>query len=479
MEHTRVISLFVLTLLQLCRAEISDSLPESWYSANVISDGFQPKPISEIFSTESPFSPTNPIVVLPKQSSSVPDEILLLSTLAPPRKISTTGSSVGDFLQSSTPSPPSIQTIPPSSLQTFPPTTFQTTPFPKTDYSPTVPPQLITQFTDQTLPPSQPVFSIQPELPTTFAVPQTNAPQSTLSQSSQTQTQSQQIRLELVPRDQSISGPNVPTQVITQQQSQSTTREPLSNYFLIYQQAPQSIQGFPGQPGTSQEVPQFSTVPQAPTTREPSTVIIQPAPTISPPSTRTAPPSSTTPFPTSARVQSTTTAKPNPPCQNLPNSGAKPILPLPAISGPLRIRVVAPSGSITNVNFNPPKTTTTRRPTTTRTRKTPKPKRNNYETCTDGCKGRREPICAAPLSSAFLNPDTLKGFPSVCHMACHNSYRKDPYEKVLDGRCGRLRTRIRTIDSNTKLKREELNKAQYFLDNSGTKTIVEFSGLTK
>lgn len=426
-------------MLQLCRAEISDSLPESWYSANVISDGFQPKPISEIFSTESPFSSTNPIVVLPKESSSVPDEILLLSTLAPPKKISTTGSSFGDFskttaavLQPSTPLPPSISKIPLTTFQTTP-STFFSTPSTVADFSSTqVPqqPQIVTQLTEQTQPPSQPVFSIQPELPqTTVLVPQPNfGQQSTLAQPQppSSQSQSQQIRLEVVPRDQLQPGQNLPQQVPTllqQSQSQSSTVGPLSNYFMIYQQAPQSIQGFPGQAVTSQEVPQFSTVAPILTTREPSTVIIQSGPTVSPPSTRTAPPSSTTPFPSTVRVQTTPTARTNRPCQNFTNVGPSPIL--PALGGSLRIRVVAPSGSITNVNFNPPKTTTTRRPTTTRTRKTSRPRKNNYETCTDGCKGRREPICAAPLSTAFLNPDTLKGFPSVCHMACHNSYRKD------------------------------------------------------
>uniref|UniRef100_A0A2A4JH20 Kazal-like domain-containing protein n=1 Tax=Heliothis virescens TaxID=7102 RepID=A0A2A4JH20_HELVI len=457
MAYMRVRSLFVLTLLQLCRAEISDSLPESWYSANVINDGFQPKPISEIFSTESPFSSTNPIVVLPKHSSSVPDEILLLSTLPPPRKISTTGSSSASVVTvpPSTPLPPSVHTIPPSSVQTIAPTTFQTTPSTLStlgNFSPAQP-EIITQFTEQTQPPSEPVLSIQPEVQTAQQQP-----------SRSSQTQSQQIRFELVPGQNPAGQPS-----IQQQQTQTSTLGPLSNYFMIYQQAPQSIQGTPRQLGTSQEVPQISTVGQGPTTQTPATVIIQPAPTVSPPSTRTAPPTSTTPVPSTVRVQTTTRSSVN--CQNLTNTPQSQLY-------PLRIRVVAPSGSITNVNFNTPgRTTTTRRPTTTRTRKTSRPKKNNYETCTDGCKGRREPICAAPLSSGFLDPNTLKGFPSVCHMACHNSYRKDPYEKVLDGRCGRLRTRIRTVDSNTKLNREELNKAQYFIDNSGTKTIVEFSAL--
>ncbi|KAF9816410.1 hypothetical protein SFRURICE_000316 [Spodoptera frugiperda] len=471
-------------VLQLCRAEISDSLPESWYSANVISDGFQPKPISEIFSTGPPFSTTNPIVVLPKESSSVPDEILLLSTLAPPRKISTTGSS--EFtkistaaLESSTPLPPTFHTIPPSSVQTSLPTTYQTTPStflpssstfaPPSSFLPssstflpsqstTQQPPLVTDTTKVTLPSSQSTFSFQPELQqTTLSLPQPQPPSSSQL--------SQQIRLDLAPQGLTIQT-NAPAQNVPQ-----PTAGPQSNYFLVYQQAPQSIQGFPT--GTSQEAPQFSTAAPSTSTGTPATVIIQPAPTVSPPSTRTTPPSPTTPLPSTTRVQTKPTARTNRGCNNVTNN-----LPASRLSelGPLRIRVLAPSGSITNVNFVA-KTTTTKRPTTTRTRKTSKPKKNTYEFCIDGCRGKREPICAAPLSTTFLDPKTLKGFPSVCHMACHNSYRKDPFEKVLDGRCGRLRTRIKTVDSNTKLKRDELNKAQYFLDNSGGKTIVEVSPL--
>ncbi|XP_022827904.1 mucin-2-like [Spodoptera litura] len=493
MAYTCVRSLFVLTLLQLCRAEISDSLPESWYSANVISDGFQPKPISEIFSTGPPFSTTNPIVVLPKESSSVPDEILLLSTLAPPRKISTTGSS--EFtkistaaLESSTPLPPTFHTIPPSSVQTILPTSYQTTAStflpssttfvtPSSTFAPpsspflpssstflpsqstTQQPPIVSEFTKETIPPSQSTISFRPEIQqTTLSLPQPQSP-------SISPQLSQQIRLDLVPQGLSIQT-NAPAQNMAQ-----PTAGPLSNYFLVYQQAPQSIQGLPT--GTSQEAPQFSTAAPSTSTGTPATVIIQPAPTVSLPSTRTAPPSPTTPLPSTTRAQTRSTVRTNRGCNNVTNN-----LPASRLSelGPLRIRVLAPSGSITNVNFVS-KTTTTKRPTTTRTRKTSKPKKNTYEFCIDGCRGKREPICAAPLSSTFLDPKTLKGFPSVCHMACHNSYRKDPFEKVLDGRCGRLRTRIKTVDSNTKLKREELNKAQYFLDNSGGKTIVEVSPL--
>lgn len=50
------------------------------------------------------------------------------------------------------------------------------------------------------------------------------------------------------------------------------------------------------------------------------------------------------------------------------------------------------------------------------------------------------------------------------------------YEMLIDGRCGRLRNRIRPLDSDTKLKKTELNKAQYTIVND-PQTIVELSNL--
>lgn len=54
------------------------------------------------------------------------------------------------------------------------------------------------------------------------------------------------------------------------------------------------------------------------------------------------------------------------------------------------------------------------------------------------------------------------------------SFVSEVYEKVTDGRCGRLRTRIRPVDKN-KLNREELTKAQYTIVHNVPETIVEFS----
>ncbi|KAG6447772.1 hypothetical protein O3G_MSEX005142 [Manduca sexta] len=528
-------TLVVLTLLQLCRAEISDKQPE-WYSANVINDGFQPKPISELFSTESSFSSTNPIIVLSK-SSEIPDEISLLSTLKPPtRSISST---LEDFINSlPTSTVPSTVAISETPSSSTPPTS-----------SPTIPVQVQTEPQETSAPPFLPNVppappEIQPVIPLVTReppsvqqsqnaqLPQMKQPISPVGQldlsvqapiqplivsnqstsglpsrSQSSQNQSQQIRLELVPQVQNLpvlpisNVPEIsPQQIVTQLPIQSSTPSPQSNYFLIYQQAPQNIQNYPlpQPPGlTSSQAPMIPTV-----TTQPS--IPQPIPTVSAPSIPSSPPQtvpptasspsrSTNSVPSSPQTVSTvnntmpttrTLPTTSPPatanCQNT----ARPLLstttPIPRTEPPLsllplRIRVIAPSGSITNVNINP--TTTTKKPKTPRTRK-PKPKarKNSYDVCIDSCKGRRDPICAGPLSPGLIDPKDLKGFPSICHMACHNSFRKDTYEKLVDGRCGKLRTRIRTVDSNTKLKRDELIKSEYTLDNTGPKTIFQFSG---
>lgn len=88
----------------------------------------------------------------------------------------------------------------------------------------------------------------------------------------------------------------------------------------------------------------------------------------------------------------------------------------------LTVRVKSAKGAITNIKINP--TTTTRRPTTTRRRKSNRGK-NDYETCLDSCNGRKEPICSSPMGVFPIDPDRLKGFASLCHMACHNSFRRD------------------------------------------------------
>lgn len=50
------------------------------------------------------------------------------------------------------------------------------------------------------------------------------------------------------------------------------------------------------------------------------------------------------------------------------------------------------------------------------------------------------------------------------------------YEKIVDGRCGRLRTRIVRVDTKTKVHREELKKSEYSIINTGPKAVVELAG---
>ncbi|XP_013174888.1 PREDICTED: alpha/beta-gliadin A-V-like, partial [Papilio xuthus] len=65
--------------LQLCRAEISNSLPK-WYEANLINESsYQPKPITEIFTTPKTLS-SHPIVVATSPTTSVTEKDL--STLS-------------------------------------------------------------------------------------------------------------------------------------------------------------------------------------------------------------------------------------------------------------------------------------------------------------------------------------------------------------------------------------------------------------
>ncbi|CAG9562465.1 unnamed protein product [Danaus chrysippus] len=151
-----------------------------------------------------------------------------------------------------------------------------------------------------------------------------------------------------------------------------------------------------------------------------------------------------------------------------------PPIKIPSLNPVISVRMKSPRGTITNIHINP---TSTQKPSTTRRRK-PNQRRNNYDTCLNSCSDKRSPICASPKSVVPINPDKLKGFPSLCHMACHNSFRNNEvYDKVSDGRCGRLRTRIRPMDKD-KLNREELNKAQYTILHNGSETVMEFSPLT-
>ncbi|CAH2047013.1 unnamed protein product, partial [Iphiclides podalirius] len=472
MQHAS--TLVVLTLLQLCRAEIPNALPE-WYAANLINDaGFQPKPITEIFTTQATFSSKNPIVVT---STTPGSETEVVFSTSPTTRTQTT---VAESLPSTEDTTQKV--IP---LRENRPPASQPLDIPRQVYQP--PPQhiqvLVAQPPQQVLTPQQ--IQPSPQIPPAPQIPP-----------------SPQIQL--------------PPHPVNQQQ---TTGQP--NYFLIYQQAPLSIQQYPQ--SASQSRPSSPSTPQTTTqlaetqttTQEATRLTTQPPTVITEKIEETrstdilTTQTSTTPVPKSAHRnvrqgpfnfsstvgpfggawQSPSTvpgaAYSNPPisstilpsgpyvpCSNPSTAGRVPkttpsALPPQKQNGlsGLTIRVSAPRGSITNIKINP--STTTKKP--------PRPRRkgNNYNNCVDSCRGKKEPLCAAPLAVIPIDPDNLKGFPSICHLACHNSFRKNqPYEKIMDGRCSKLRTRIRTFDKN-KLKREELNKAQYTVLNNGPETVVQ------
>ncbi|XP_050348671.1 mucin-2-like [Nymphalis io] len=401
-------ALVVLTLLQLCRAEISNT---EWYAANLINDpSYTPKPITEIFTTDLNFSP----------------------------KIST----------------------------------------------------ISTQTNPRMTPPNTTTRSSAPAT-TTFGN----------SETATQQDQAQRIPFQMI----GLPGPQQ-QQIITQ--AVNDPKNELSSFLLIFDPRQQTSQLFQQPINTS---PPTTTVTES-TTTETTTRSMQTRPTTVPPQTSTQ---------TQANIQETTILPRNLQSQSIPLAPmVSPtfvpgrwdirniIYPIPNIpivnsscntttvsntvavsstiapqtvrpgsgsSNPfLTVRLKTPKGSLTNIRINP---TTTKKPTTTRRRKSNK-KSNDYEICLRSCDGKKEPICSSPIGVFPINPDRLKGFASLCHMACHNSFRKDQvYEKVTEGRCGRLRTRIRPVDKN-KLNRDELNKATYTIQHNAPETIMEFSPLT-
>lgn len=279
------------------------TVPESWYSANVIKDGtFSPKPISELFSTNiDTFSTANPIIVLPP---STPNPLLSSSIQT----------SLDPFLSStfSTGMPPLLSfSNDPSTFQTF----STTVPPPPPPSSPAV----TLQFTQSTPPP----FRSSPPNP---------------------------------PNIQYIICPSC---------------QPASNF-------PVSI-----------------------TTATPA------------PSVTTSPISLSTARPFPSTFPSQTPCAPNTQVTQRPISTARPGYPY------IRIRMFSSRG--VPIVANLPRSTT---PRTTTTRRPRKNRRNNYGACVDAC-GRRNPICAAPLATRPITSDSLKGFPSICHMSCFNSFNKN------------------------------------------------------
>ncbi|XP_068634012.1 mediator of RNA polymerase II transcription subunit 15-like [Battus philenor] len=592
MKHA--FTLGVITLLQLCGAEILDALPE-WYAVNLINDAsYQPKPITEIFTTPAAFTSTTSKSTASTEVKDTSETEVALTTATnaaqtPVKDVSTTandatqrvvplqqitsissrplegreqrqvvqppeqqiqvllaqppqsqlGSEIQQFGNGQIPRiQPSRQIQQSSQIQISPQTQLSS----QEQQSPRIQPSQNTQQPLQTQTSPQITSSLQnrpfppiqssprnqtyPQIPPSLQ----NRPFPQIESSPQNQTSPQiapsfqnrpspqfQSSLQMQPFPQILSTP-------PRQNQQQTTGSP--NYFLIYQQAPLSVQQFPesaSQLRPSSQAP-FQIITQEPTTKRTTqevtspttvtqpTVIIkeiktnlpnfqtstnQKIPTLSftklIPWTReeprfvTSPPilfggswqdPSTTPGDIFSSPPISSTISPNiiiSPNTNDTGINARPNIitsrhptqeanKIPSLT----IRVSAPRGSITNININP--STTTNKPSTRRPQRR---KGNNYNVCVESCKGKREPICGAPLAVLPIDPNKLKGFPSICHLACHNSFRKNqPYEKIMDGRCSKLRTRIRTFDKN-KLKREELNKTQYTVLSNSQDTVVQ------
>ncbi|CAG5028685.1 unnamed protein product [Parnassius apollo] len=445
MQH--VFTLVVLTLLQLCRAEIPKVLPE-WYAANLINDaGYHPKLLTELFTMHA--TSKNPIIVT---SSSTPEigEVLISSPTSTARSTE---------LESSPSTRDTTQRVSPlrESSSTSPPTVREQR-------------QIVYQLSEQ---PIQ-FLSPLPSLPIPTSEKQAN-PQTTGQPKYFLIYQQAPVSIQQYSQSASPSVPNAqPTTQITRQlTAQETTpraaqptnefrqEETPSTRISTTQTIILPSSAFTGVSGNVRRGSFISsTTPHVPlggTWQDSST---SPGPAYSSPAI-----SSTTPsyYP---RTSSTLV-----PCANITftERNPRPRLEQGENKNPaFTIRVKAPRGSITNITINP--TTTTRKPSSRRSQRR---KGNNYNNCVDSCRGKKEPICAAPLAVIPIDPNSLKGFPSICHLACHNSFRKNqPFEKIMDGRCSKLRTRIRTLDKN-KLNREEMNKSQYTILNDSPETVVQ------
>ncbi|XP_026319052.1 flocculation protein FLO11-like [Hyposmocoma kahamanoa] len=480
MAHVSPVFLFI-TLFQVCRLTLSAT--ETWYSANVINNGdFSPKPISEIFSsTEAPppFSTKNPIVVLSPSPSPQRVSTASISTYNPNGINSfTTSTPLPEQFLSTSPSVPTgsnfFETQSTFSLPTQP-DRAEFSPFPfQIIEQPNGLPVLQEKEKPQEPPNYFVVYQQPPRILESYpSGPQQGfaSPQTTLStlqpEISTPQSTFSTFRPEISSTESIFSSVN--NELSFSQFPTSTMRPEISTMSSTFSTLIPVTNGFAvsGSPDFTSSGTTFSTAQPSQTTftsTPRSTSSLSTLPSTSGPSTLW------------SAISTVSTLRP--PCSN--GTGT---LPFGFNYPSLRIRMVAPKGSITNIHLNPlatpspRRTKTTRKPTTARTRKT-KITRNNYDMCLNSCSGKKAPICAAPLAKIPIDPNTLKGFPSICHMACFNSFKKIQYEMLVDGRCGRLRNRIRPLDSNTKLKKTELDKAQYTIVND-PQTIVEVSNLSR
>ncbi|CAK1585280.1 unnamed protein product [Parnassius mnemosyne] len=445
MQH--VFTLFVLALLQLCRAEIPKALPV-WYAANLINDaGYQLKPLTEIFETQP--TSKNPIVT----STSSTTEAKEMLAISPASTTRTTE------LESSPSSEDTTKRV--------------------------IPLRESSSTSAEPIREQRQIYQLQP---LQFLPPLPSLPIPTSQQQASPQTtglpkyfllyQQAPVSIQQYPQSASpsISNPQPPSQTTRQVTAQETTPK-------LAQQTNEFTQE--ETPSTRISTTQTTILPSSAFTDVPKNILARQGPFIN--STPTLVPlvgtwqdpiTPSRPAHSSPAISSTTPSSSTMlPYANINFTERNPrpnitTVPRPKQSGntmsALTIRVKAPRGSITNIKINP--TTTTRKPSSRRSQRR---KGNNYNNCVDSCRGKKEPICAAPLAVIPIDSNSLKGFPSICHLACHNSFRKNqPFEKIMDGRCSKLRTRIRTFDKN-KLNREEMNKAQYTILSNSPETVVQ------
>lgn len=362
-------------VLQLCKAEISDVQQESWYSANIINEGYHPKPISELFSTEATFSKSNPIIILPK-SSVFPDQIIYWSTYAPPlAPFSRAGTSFPKTVSMSTPSPILTSS---EEIDTTSSTTSPTSLSPKSTLS------VLTHTESEISTVEPPIKLVNQEIQLTQQARLKESNKNLISSSAQTTPLVAESNSDTI-----TSIENVPINPQT------------SSVELI--QTKSTAETF----SESTIIPQYTS-----STVLPSTVASSTSPSTVLHETISNSPFSSPTYPTSSN--SFASINPKSTIFDIHSSTVKPGL-------PLKFGVFTPRGTLTNLKVKP--TRMTKISTTTRTRK-PKLK-NLYRVCTDSCEGSRAPICAAPLSKGLIDPSTLKGFASICHMACHNTFKEE------------------------------------------------------
>lgn len=343
---------FIFSVLQLCRAEITNT---EWYAANLINDpNFTPKPLTEIFTTDLNFPPRIP---------TISTEIFTRTT--PP--VTTDSTTVS----SSTPSTTTNENRETSTQGQTRGVPFQIVGFP----APQQPQRNLQLGNNQNNEMSSFVLIYDPRQQAGQIFQQSITPTlSTVTPSAVTETQSPTTTQTSTTTTQSTTQTNTQGSTILSRNLQ-TQNIPLTQPII-----PTSF--VPGQWDVRNII---YPIPNFPVANNNCNLTNTPEPVTA-----------------SSTVQS----------QTIQPVNSKPIF---------TVRLKSPKGSITNIRINP---TTTKKPTTTRRRKSNK-KTNDYEICLSSCDGKKEPICSGPIGVFPIDPDRLKGFASLCHMACHNSFRKD------------------------------------------------------